>query len=156
MAVIDEVVVSVPVIVTVYVPFAAVVEEPDEVEELAQPETSSPTEISSNTQAARPSLRERRRPKANKRKAANIPVVGMLLRKPSLAVALVNAGSVTPANLSPPTGRIIAVVPQADDVVFTVRLAVTAEAPVTEALAIEKQTLAVDALLETTHFMVPV
>jgi hypothetical protein len=153
-AVIDDVVVSVPLIVTVYVPFAAVLEEPEEVE--AQPETISPAEISSNAQAARASPRERRRPKANKRRAANTPTAGMLLKKPSLAVAFLSVGSVCPAYSPLPTGEAIAVVPQADDVVFTVRLAMTADVPVTEVLAIEKQTFALDALLETVHVMDPV
>jgi hypothetical protein len=156
-AVIDEVAVSFPVIVTVYVPLGATPEEDeeDDVDALEQP-FKSPAAIRNSEQPATRSSRERRPPQPISAIAANAKPNSVNPSNEPGQSLRVTVPACDPASFVLPLASVFAAVPHADELVLIVRLAVTADVPETVALAMEKHILDEEGPLEMAHAMVPV
>jgi len=164
-AVIDDDTVSVPTMVTVYVPFAAVagvlLGGADEAPPLAQPVAVNPTAAKISTPASVPSLRERR-PTMPTNSSPISPIVAMLAcvagRADSGCESLLEPFAFLPPLLPGPLllARAIAGVVQAEATVLTVKVAMTAAVPDTVVFGSVKHPFERVGLLETVHATVPV
>jgi len=144
---------SVPVMVTVYAPLGAF----PEVDPEDEPEHPPFTRLAAISITAQPATRSTRcRPNPINRTAADTNTACINPRKPfSEPLRCLNPGT-SPANSCFPVEPTMLAVLQADAVVFTVRLAVTADVPETAVLGNVKHKLLLEGLLETAHEIVPV
>ena len=155
-------VLSVPVTVNIYVPFAAFTEPFVEVEAAVPPPPHPDTPATTATKISAAPIKPRRRdrnptnPAREMQDSAN-PKTATKFSRPELPPVQPKAFAHHPSRLrSAPTAPIIAPVPQRLDDVFTVIIAVTAVAPDTVTFGTAKQAFATAGLLVTVNAIVPV
>jgi hypothetical protein len=155
-------VLSVPVTVNVYVPFAAFTEPLAEVEDAEppppHPDIPATTDTKTSVAPIKPKRRDRNpnNPTKKMQHSAN-PETATKFSRPELPPVQPKTCAHHPSRLrSAPTAPIIAPVPQRLEEVFTVIIAVTAVAPDTVTLGTAKQAFAIAGLLVTVNAIVPV
>ncbi len=154
-AVIEVAVVSLPVMVTEYVPLAALVED-EGFEVLAQPEFVRPTAVSISAYPTKRSARERRPPKPISTIATNANSAWAEPIGDSGQWLCPGVRGDKPANISLPVPPRIAAVPHADELVLIVRVAIAAAVPETVVFGSEKHKLELEGLLAIVQAIVPV
>ena len=155
-AVIDDVVVSVPLSVTVYVPFAALPDGGALVDAPEQPPFTNPAATKIIAQPETRSARNSRLPISNSTIAISAnPTCAHPSHEPGQPILRPPSGK-SPAKNSFPPPSVIAAVPHADALVLIVSVGATGVALDTAVLGIEKHRSVEDGLLETAQEIVPV